>query len=157
MTATCIVCLSDPSEADATIEARYMLPCKCKLMLCNTCVEHISSCVYHRTKRLVSPLVLTVPNDTGAIESEVRLENAFLRRCTYSLAMCWTMFNVMKDVAYVFGGVVLSLLVSGVAFIVMFTILDASTMDPRKTVTSLISVCFAFVILYLYARADDQF
>lgn len=43
---TCIVCLGAKDEV-AGLELRYVLECKCRLLLCDECVQKIHVCVYH--------------------------------------------------------------------------------------------------------------
>jgi hypothetical protein len=154
---SCIVCLCEPHEANDTIQLRYMLPCKCKLLLCNSCVDNISSCVYHRDKQFKHYILPRIDTLLAQSSSHVQTSSyvsdiMVLQRCTRELALSWTVFNVLKDVAYGLGGWVYGLMMSGVAVVVMFAILDTTsvTVTGVKVVRSIVCVSFACLIVYLY-------
>lgn len=89
---------------------------------------------------------------------EIEYENTVLRQCTRDLALTWMSFNFLKDVAYGLGGMVYGLLVSGVAVIVMFAILDRmdASLSVVKTVRSAVCIAFACAIVFLYWQAETK-
>lgn len=44
-TAACVICFEHERLA-----TRYFMPCRCRIMVCDSCIENVEHCLYHRQK-----------------------------------------------------------------------------------------------------------
>ncbi len=75
----CLVCLEEEGAV-----TRYMLPCKCKLTLCDACLSQVQACVYHRP--VTTPMSTVVTHLHTVAAEQMMLQNSVTQ--TRSLLVC---------------------------------------------------------------------
>lgn len=128
----CLVCFEEDE-----VQVRHMLPCKCKLLLCEECVDKLSTCVYHRQPFAVTTLVNEVSSLRQSLAAQ-RLscddELNNLRQLTSSGTLIWLMFAFFTACAFiaqfVFLGLMLSLLSAAMSVCVLQAVF--MSMDRRR-------------------------
>lgn len=109
----CLVCL----EERADVHTRHMLPCRCKLKLCEPCVTKLDACVYHRTRlnvNVLAPLVTHI--HTNALERSVMMDE--LKRLTDLVVVVtyvWMCLNFVITLMFLVDYDELGVLVSAVS------------------------------------------
>ena len=145
--AECQVCFCTAEEVAevGAVQTRHMLPCQCKLLLCDTCVLQIRKCLYHRATSF-GPLSAT---DTQV--QQLVLENALLRNYVGLIAFMSSFMVVFNALAFVLGGAQCGTFISfflGITAFIMMQLAELGTSPWLQLVAfgwwALVSV-FVFV------------
>lgn len=136
---------------------RYMLPCHCKLVLCDKCVTQISSCLYHRQPaprpqhHYFDQLFFTTQE-----RDILAAENVFLKKCLHAVCTTASFVLIVNTAAYVMGGIQCGVFVSffiAVSAFIMVQIyeLDVSPLLQAIAVAWFVAV-FLVVLLWMFNK-----
>lgn len=157
---SCQVCLCEQDECAETggIKPRYMLPCRCQLHLCDTCVSRIDACLYHR-KTTVSPNMLADHPFVLELVEERNLlqgENVFLQRLLRLVALSGCFIVVINTVAYLLGGLQCGIFVSFFSAAAVYVVIQIYELDMSPALQAIsIAWCttvFCVVLLWSFNK-----
>lgn len=169
----CLVCLEH-----VKLESRYFMPCRCRINVCDVCIERVDECLYHRKpdggglrtfrraqlahlaayQRLVSATrvrdnMLIDMNET-LVQQMQELSRKFcgMRTCVVVTSLCCCCVVVLKDAAhFLYQNHGLSYTMSVTMLVVNGVLFMSCSKVSWATVRNAIMWMFFAVLVVLYA------
>lgn len=153
--AECQVCFASAEEvADiGSVTPRHMLPCHCKLLLCDVCVMRIKKCLYHRACTSLASLTAAPDGADGDQVQRLAVENTLLRTYLKLVTLMSSFMVLFNAAAFLLGGPQCGTFISfflGVTAFVMMQVVELGS-SPLLQVVALAWWACVSVLVFLWS------
>jgi hypothetical protein len=150
--AECQVCFASAEEVAeiGAVTPRHMLPCHCKLLLCDVCVMRIKRCLYHRAS--TPDHRASTPDDAadgGDPLQRLAVENTLLRTYLKLVTLMSAFMVLFNAAAFLMGGVQCGTFISfflGITAFVMMQVVELGSSPLLQVIALAWWACVSVVV-----------